>query len=85
MPTVEEQLQTQIANIERSSGRTMAEWRTEAVARGLTKHGQVVAWLKTEHGMSHGNANRVAIEVLKPVEAPTGDAQIDAIYSGRNA
>ena len=35
--------------------------------------------------MSHGNANRVAIEVLKPVEAPTGDAQIDAIYSGRNA
>jgi predicted transport protein len=85
MPTVEEQLQTQIANIERSSGRTMAEWRTEAAARGLAKHGQIVAWLKTEHGMSHGNANRVALEVLKPVEAPTGDAQIDAIYSGRNA
>jgi predicted transport protein len=85
MPTVDEQLQTQIANIERSSGRTMAEWRTEVDARGLAKHGQIVAWLKTDHGMSHGNANRVAIEVRKPVEAPTGDAQVDAIYSGRNA
>jgi len=42
MPTVEKQLQTQIANIERSSGLTMAEWRTQAAARGLTKHGQIV-------------------------------------------
>lgn len=85
MPSVEEQLQTQISNIERSSGRTTAEWRLEAAARGLVKHGQILAWLKTEHGMSHGNANRVAIEALKPAEVPTADAQIDAIYSGRNA
>ena len=85
MPSVEEQLQTQISNIERSSGRTMAEWRAEAAARGLAKHGQILAWLKTDHGMSHGNANRVAIEALKPAEAPSEAAQIDAIYSGRNA
>jgi hypothetical protein len=85
MPTVEEQLQTQISNIERSSGRTMAEWRAMAAAQGLGKHGQIVAWLKSEHGMSHGNAHRVAIEALKSPDAPTGEAQVEAIYSGRNA
>ena len=46
---------------------------------------QIVAWLKAEHGMSHGNANRVAIEALKPADAPAGDAQTEAIYSGMNA
>ena len=85
MPTIEAQLQTQIANIEKSSGRSMAEWRMIVQRRGLAKHGQIVAWLKAEHGMSHGNANRVAIEVLKPADAPTGDAAIDAIYAGRTA
>jgi len=85
MPTVDEQLATQITNIERSSGKTMAEWRAEIHAHGLTKHGEIVAWLKAEHGMTHGNANRVAIEALKAPDAPKGDAQIDAIYSGKNA
>ena len=85
MASVEEQLQTQISNIERSSRRTMAEWRAEAAAHGLAKHGEILAWLKNEHGMSHGNANRVAIEALKPKEAPSGAAQIDEIYAGRNA
>ena len=85
MPTVDEQVATQIANIERSSGKTMAEWRVEIQARGLTKHGEIVTWLKAEHGMSHGNANRVAIEALRAADAPSGATQIDAIYSGKNA
>jgi hypothetical protein len=48
MPSVEDALQTQIANIERSSGRTMTEWRVLAQERGLAKHGEIVAWLKAE-------------------------------------
>jgi hypothetical protein len=85
MPTVEEQIQTQIRNIEQSSGKSMAEWRVAIEATGLTKHAEIVAWLKTRHAMSHGNANRVALEALRPVDAPVGDAQIAAIYAGRNA
>jgi hypothetical protein len=87
MPTVEEQLRTQIANIERSSGRTMAEWRALARERGLAKHGQIVAWLKAEHGMSHGNANRVALEALRedaPAGAPADDL-VAAMYAGPRA
>ena len=85
MPTVEEQLQTQIRNIEQSSGKSMAEWRALIAATGLTKHSEIVAWLKTQHGMSHGSANRVALEALRPLDAPTGDAQVDAIYAGKAA
>jgi hypothetical protein len=84
MPTIEEQLQTQISNIEKASGRTMAQWRVLAREQGLATHGVILKWLKAEHGMTHGNANRVAIEVLKPDEAPSGEAAVDAIYAGRN-
>jgi len=85
MPSPEDALRTQIANIEASSGRTMAEWGALAHERGLTKHGQILAWLKTEHGMSHGNANRVALEILRTDAAPTADDPAAAIYTGRNA
>jgi hypothetical protein len=85
MPTVDEQLQTQIRNIEASSGRTMAQWRAAVRDKGLGKHGAIVAWLKSEHGMSHGNANRVALEVLRADDAPAGDDQVDAIYAGKSA
>jgi hypothetical protein len=82
MPTVEEQLQTQISNIERSSGRTMAEWRALVRERGLTKHGEILAWLKGEHGMSHGNANRVALEALRADTPASAPDMVDAMYAG---
>lgn len=61
MPSVEDALRTQIRNIEAQHGRSMSEWTALIAARGLTKHGEILAWLKSEHGMSHGNANRVAL------------------------
>jgi hypothetical protein len=87
MATVDDALRTQIANIEASSGRTMGEWRILAQERGLAKHGAIMAWLKGEHAMTHGSANRVALEVLRvepSAEAgsvPTDPA--DAIYTGK--
>ena len=82
MPTPEEQIQTQIRNIEAATGRSMDEWTVLVNASGRSKHGEVVAWLKAEHGFSHGNANRVAIEALRGPAAPAGDALVDKIYSG---
>ena len=38
MATVEEQINSQIANIERSTGRSMAEWIEIVRASGLEKH-----------------------------------------------
>jgi len=85
MATLDDALQTQIRNIEQSTGRSMAEWTELVKASGKTKHGEVLAWLKSEHGMSHGNANRVALTALRGPAAPEGDALVDTIYAGPKA
>lgn len=68
MATVESALQTQIRNIEAQYGRSMAEWVALIRSSGLTKHGQIVAMLKTDHGLSHGSANRVALVALTEIQ-----------------
>lgn len=79
---MDEATRNQIRNIEASSGRSMEEWVALVGASGPTKHSEIVAWLKSEHGMGHGNANLVALIYLRGPDAPEGDALIDAIYSG---
>jgi hypothetical protein len=68
MTSVADALQTQIKNIEARSGKSMAEWTKLLRASGLTKHAEMIAFLKTKHGMSHGDANRTAL-VARAVDA----------------
>jgi hypothetical protein len=53
-----------IANFERTieekSGASIPTWIERLAAQGLAKHGQMVTWLKSEHGFSHSHANHVA-------------------------
>lgn len=51
---------TQLANIETATGMTVAEWTTKAGAAGKVAHGEILGWLKAEHGLTHGNANALA-------------------------
>ena len=85
MATVDDAIQTQIRNIEQSTGRSMADWVALVSGSGKTRHGEVLAWLKAEHGLSHGNANRVALTALRGPAAPEGDKLIDTIYAGPKA
>ncbi len=75
---------TMIRNLEKNSGRPWSDWLALAAARGAEKHGETVAYLKTEHGLGHGYANLVAHEARKAAAppAPTGDAAIDAWFAG---
>lgn len=89
MATVESALQSQIRNIEEKHGRTMDEWAVLFAGRGLSRHGEMMPVLKNEFGLSHGNANRVALEVLartggKAKPAAAGDPA-DDLYSGKKA
>lgn len=54
------QAATQLANIEESTGRTRADFSAEIKAAGLEKHGQIISYLKENHGLTHGNANLLA-------------------------
>jgi hypothetical protein len=72
MATAEEGIATQIRNIEARYGKTMAQWSAIVAASGLTRHQDVVALLKTEHGLPHGAAHRVSLTVRQqPGPGPT--------------
>jgi len=85
MANLDTAVQKQIRNIETSSGRSMDEWMTLVAASGKHKHGEILAWLKSEQGMTHGNANLVALTYLRGPDAPEGDDLVDAIYAGPKA
>lgn len=51
-------------SIEKTYGRPVAEWQ-EIVRKALpAKHMELVAMLKTEHGMGHGHANAIVAATL---------------------
>ena len=52
---------TQIANIEKNTGKKLDEWIAIVNKSGLEKHGDLVSLLKEKHGFTHGNANMVAL------------------------
>jgi predicted transport protein len=50
---------TQIANIEKNSGKKLKEWIAIVNKSGFAKHGELVNFLKEKHGFTHGNANTI--------------------------
>ncbi|MGZ8481139.1 MAG: DUF4287 domain-containing protein [Candidatus Limnocylindria bacterium] len=84
MSTLDEAVQSQVRNIERTTGRSMEAWVSQVESSGPERHSEIVAWLKSEHGFSHGNANLVAL-TAKRGSAPGGDDPVDAMYAGPKA
>lgn len=79
--------ESQWRNLEQQTGRSQTQWIALTRAKGLAKHGEIVAWLKPELGIGHGYANLVAIRAR---EAAAGGAQAEgdlvaAQYSGAKA
>jgi hypothetical protein len=84
MATVDEGLRAQIRNIEATYGRSIDDWIALLRASGLSRHGQIVAMLKAEHGLTHGAANRVALVSLAAIAPATPEVDpVDALYAGR--
>ncbi|CAL9516352.1 hypothetical protein SUDANB58_03755 [Streptomyces sp. enrichment culture] len=51
-------------SIEKKYGRPVAEWKELIRASPLTRHMELVTWLKTEHGLGHGHANALVAHTL---------------------
>lgn len=89
MATVAEGLASQVRNIEDKYGKPIEEWFAIIAASGLTKHTDVVAMLKTTHGLAHGAAHRVGLLARQAAAGPPGDDQggdfVGALYAGRKA
>ena len=85
MATVEEGLRSQLRNIEATYGRSIDAWIALIRESGKRRHGEIVAMLKTEYGLSHGAANRVALVALDAItpKLVTADSEADLFSDGK--
>lgn len=84
--SVDDQLATMEANILAKTGQPVSHWVKLAKAQKLDKHGQIVKFLKTEHGITHGYANLIAHQALQSAAAfQQDDDLVAAQYSGDKA
>lgn len=52
--------QTMIDNLYKNTGKSLEEWVQIVRGKGFAKHGEIIKFLKDEHGFTHGFANLVA-------------------------
>ena len=69
---------TQIANIEKSTGKKLDEWIAIVNKSGFEKHGELVNFLKDKHGFTHGNANML-VHYAKQSHAAAAENSDDLI------
>lgn len=92
MSTVDESLEAQIRNIEAKYGKSLSEWLAIVKNSGKTKHTEIVAMLKSNYGMSHGSAHRIALKareadgasIVKAAKA-AGTDPVGNMYGGKRA
>ena len=82
MASPEEQLATMLANLPEKTGKPLDAWLSLVSAQGLDKHGKIVAFLKSEHGVTHGFANLIAAKAL---ESEATEDPVALQYSGGKA
>ncbi|MEV7188187.1 DUF4287 domain-containing protein [Kitasatospora sp. NPDC093102] len=51
-------------SIEKKHGQPISHWKELIRSSPLTKHMELVAWLKEEHGLGHGHANALVKHTL---------------------
>ena len=90
MADLDKAIATQLANIEKRTGKTLAELTAIVKNSGLSKHGELVAMLKSALGMGHGDANTLVHIVMKSdgqsaasAQGLSGDQVLDGLYVGQ--
>lgn len=84
----EEMTESMIKNYQANTGKTLEEWLKIIAKSKLAKHGEIVKFLKTEHGMGHGYANLAAHKHLASdagTKTDAGEDVLGAQYAGAKA
>lgn len=74
-----------LASLEEKTGKPIAHWVTVAKKSGLTKHMQILKYLKDEHGLRYGHANTVAFKALgtDAASAASDTELVDGMFKGK--
>lgn len=86
MSVLDQASETQVSKIEAKTGRSRAELTKDILAQGLSKHGEMVNWVKSNWGLGHGDANTIVHVARRSVEdVPAAGDPLDDIYTGPKA
>ena len=88
MTDLDKAVATQLANIEKRTGKTIAELTAIVKSSDLSKHGELVKMLKTTLGMGHGDANTLVHVARKSdgqskAEGLSKSQVLDGLYTGK--
>lgn len=72
--------QTMIDNVFKNTGKTLEQWIEIVKKENFEKHGEIIKFLKEQHGFTHGFANLVAHKV-KSSDAGSAENTDDLIIS----
>ena len=77
--------QTMIENLQKNTGKSLEEWIAITKNQQLAKHGEMLKFLKEQHGLTHGFANLIALKT-KGTDAESKSANTDLVatqYQGK--
>jgi len=84
MADIDAAISTQLANIQKKTGKSLAELGLFLTATGLAKHTELLAFAKKELGLTHGDANMLVLHIRNADVSKPADP-LDAIYAGPKA
>lgn len=76
--------QSYIDNVKTKTGKTPEDFAKLTAEKGLSRHGEIVAWLKNDFALGHGHATAIAGVILKVgLPNPSQDQKLAALFSGK--
>ncbi len=87
---IDKAIETQLANIQKKTGKTLDQLYAWLKKSGLAKHGELRDAAKSGLGLGHGDANTLVTLFLRSTgasaaPAASADAAVDEIYAGPKA
>ena len=78
-------VQKMIDNLQAKFGKPLEEWISLVQNAKLTKHGEMIKFLKSEHGLTHGYANLIALKTREQMAGGPAKEEdlIDGQYRGK--
>ncbi len=88
--SIQKAIETQLANIQTKTGKSLPELYTFIQKSGLSKHAEIRELVKSEFNLGYGDANTLAGLYRKSLEPVTESSnsladKVDEIYSGSKA
>ncbi|MHC2991861.1 phosphoribosylformylglycinamidine synthase [Pontibacter sp. HJ8] len=82
---MDQAVQTMLDNLQKNTGKSLEEWKQVVLTSGLQKHNDIIKFLKTEHGFTHGFANMVALKFrgTDAGSAESSEQLVEKQYQGK--